>query len=72
MLAELRRSLIVLLMPVIVIGGIVGGAFTATEGAAIAVVYALAIGFFVTRKLQIRDLPGIVVRARSLRPWSAR
>lgn len=62
-LAELRRSLIVLAMPVIVIGGIVGGAFTATEGAAIAVVYALAIGFFVTRKLAIGDLPGIVVRA---------
>ena len=62
-LVELRRSLIVLLMPVVVIGGIVGGAFTATEGAAIAVVYALAIGFFVTRQLEIGDLPGIVVRA---------
>ncbi|MEO6408862.1 MAG: TRAP transporter large permease [Burkholderiaceae bacterium] len=62
-LHELRRSLIVLAMPVIVIGGIVGGAFTATEGAAIAVVYSLTIGFFVTRRLQIRDLPGIVVRA---------
>jgi tripartite ATP-independent transporter DctM subunit len=62
-LAELRRSLIVLAMPVIVIGGIVGGAFTATEGAAIAVVYALAIGFFVTRTLRLTDLPGIVVRA---------
>lgn len=60
---ELRRSLVVLAMPVIVIGGIVGGAFTATEGAAIAVVYALAIGFFVTRQLRPRDLPGIVVRA---------
>jgi tripartite ATP-independent transporter DctM subunit len=62
-LSELRRSAIVLAMPVIVIGGIVGGAFTATEGAAIAVIYALAIGFFVTRKLEIADLPGIVVRA---------
>jgi TRAP-type transport system large permease protein len=62
-LTELRRSLVVLAMPVIVIGGIVGGAFTATEGAAIAVVYALAIGFFVTRQLELRDLPGIVVRA---------
>ena len=62
-LAELKRSLVVLAMPVIVIGGIVGGAFTATEGAAIAVVYAMAIGFFVTRQLQLRDLPGIVVRA---------
>lgn len=62
-LQELRRSLIVLAMPVIVIGGIVGGAFTATEGAAIAVVYALVIGFFITRQLSVRDLPGLVVRA---------
>ena len=62
-LAQLRRSLIVLAMPVLVIGGIVGGAFTATEGAAIAVVYALAIGFFVTRTLKVFDLPGIVIRA---------
>lgn len=62
-LGELRRSAIVLAMPVLVIGGIVGGAFTATEGAAIAVVYALAIGFFITRQLSVRDLPGLVVRA---------
>jgi tripartite ATP-independent transporter DctM subunit len=62
-LAELRRSLIVLVMPVLVIGGIVGGAFTATEGSAIAVVYAMALGFFVTRTLKLADLPGIVIRA---------
>ena len=62
-LAELRRSMVVLAMPVVVIGGIVGGAFTATEGAAIAVVYSLVIGFFVTRQLELRDLPGIVLRA---------
>jgi tripartite ATP-independent transporter DctM subunit len=62
-LAELRRSLIVLAMPVLVIGGIVGGAFTATEGSAIAVVYAALLGFFVTRSLKLADLPGIVIRA---------
>ena len=62
-LAELRRSLVVLLMPVVVIGGIVGGAFTPTEGAAIAVVYSLIIGFFITRRLTLADLPGIVLRA---------
>ena len=50
-LAEIRRSFIVLMMPVVVIGGIVGGAFTATEGSAVAVVYALAVGFLVTRRL---------------------
>jgi tripartite ATP-independent transporter DctM subunit len=62
-LAELRRSLIVLVMPVLVIGGIVGGAFTATEGSAIAVVYSMALGFFVTRTLKLADLPGIAIRA---------
>jgi len=56
-LSELRRSFIVLMMPVVVIGGIVGGAFTATEGSAVAVVYALAVGFLVTRRLRLADLP---------------
>lgn len=60
---ELRRSTIVLLMPLIIIGGIIGGAFTATEGSAISVIYALILGFFITRTLKISDLPRILVRA---------
>lgn len=59
---ELKRSIIIFMMPVIVIGGIVGGAFTATEGSAIAVIYALAIGFFITKKLKISDLPEALIR----------
>jgi len=59
---ELRRSVLIFMMPVVVIGGIVGGAFTATEGSAVAVVYALAIGFFVTRRLTLRDLPAALVQ----------
>lgn len=62
-LRETRKAGIVFMMPVIVVGGIVGGVFTATEGAAIAVVYALAIGFFVTRALKLSDLPGACFRA---------
>jgi tripartite ATP-independent transporter DctM subunit len=54
---EIRRSLVILMMPVVVIGGIVGGVFTATEGSAIAVLYALVIGFFITRELKLADLP---------------
>ncbi|CAN1493977.1 DctQ TRAP-type C4-dicarboxylate transport system, large permease component [Burkholderiaceae bacterium] len=60
---ELRRSAIVLFMPIIIIGGIIGGAFTATEGSAISVIYALILGFFITRTLKISDLPRILVRA---------
>jgi tripartite ATP-independent transporter DctM subunit len=46
-----------------VVGGIVGGVFTATEGAAIAVMYALIIGFGVTRKITLSDLPRVLFRS---------
>ena len=62
-LRELRRSFLVFLMPVVVIGGIVAGAFTPTEGAAIRVCYALLLGFFVTRKLRLADLPEVLLTA---------
>ncbi|HPG22885.1 MAG TPA: TRAP transporter large permease [Amaricoccus sp.] len=62
-LRELRRSFLVFLMPVVVIGGIVAGAFTPTEGAAIGVCYALLLGFFVTRKLRLADLPEVLLTA---------
>jgi tripartite ATP-independent transporter DctM subunit len=58
-----RTSGLTLLMPIAVIGGIIGGAFTATEGAAIAVTLALLIGFFVTRRLKASDLPEVLYRA---------
>jgi len=62
-LRELRRSFAVFLMPVIVIGGIVAGAFTPTEGAAVGVCYALFLGFFVTRQLKLGDLPDVLLTA---------
>lgn len=62
-LRQARRALIILLMPVVVIGGIVGGIFTPTEGAAIAVGYALVIGFFVTGELKVADIPAALFRA---------
>ncbi|MCA1770442.1 MAG: TRAP transporter large permease [Halomonas sp.] len=60
---QARRALVIILMPVIVVGGIVGGVFTATEGAAIAVVYSAFIGFVITRRLRVADLPGCLYRA---------
>lgn len=52
-----------ILMPLIIIGGIVGGIFTATEAASIAVAYGLVIGFMAYRNLSIRDLWRILDRA---------
>lgn len=49
-----------LLLIAIVIGGILGGVFTATEGSAIAVVYSLLLSF-IYRNLKIRDLPKILL-----------
>lgn len=49
-----------LLLIVIVIGGIIGGVFTATEGSAIAVVYSLLLSF-VYRTIKIKDLPRILL-----------
>lgn len=51
-----RDALIALVMPLIILGGIVGGAFTPTEAAAVAVAYALVIGLLVFRNLRPRDI----------------
>jgi tripartite ATP-independent transporter DctM subunit len=55
-LRSLRRALPGLGVPVIVVGGIIGGFFTATEAGAIAVAYALVIGTLVQRQLTLRDI----------------
>ena len=57
------KALPVLLMPVVVVGGIIGGVFTATEGAGISVFYAFVMGMFVTRELKLSDLPDALFRA---------
>ncbi len=46
-----KEAFWVLTMPIVVLGSIVGGICTATEAAAISVVYAIVLGTFVTRKL---------------------
>jgi TRAP-type transport system large permease protein len=52
-----------LMTPVIILGGILGGVFTPTEAAAIAVGYSTLIGLFVMRTLQWSDLPDVLTRA---------
>jgi tripartite ATP-independent transporter DctM subunit len=61
-----RDAIIPMLMPIIIIGGILGGIFTATESAAVACVYALFIGFFVTRTLKVKELPILFARSALL------
>lgn len=62
-LTAFREAFPSLLMPAIILGGILSGAFTPTEAAAVAAVYALGIGLFVTRTLTLQILPGIFIRS---------
>ena len=60
-LGVLRNAGLALMLPVIIMGGILGGVFTPTEAGAVAVVYALLISLFVYRSLRPRDLPAILL-----------
>lgn len=55
-----KKSILALLMPLIILGGIYGGIFTPTEAAVVAVFYGLAIGLFAYRELTPRKALGIL------------
>ncbi len=50
-----------LLLVVIVMGGILGGIFTATEASAIAVVYTFVLSVLIYREIKFTDLPKIIL-----------
>ncbi|WP_029917100.1 TRAP transporter large permease [Pelobacter seleniigenes] len=59
----LQRAILALIMPIFVIGSIVLGVATATEAAAIGVLYSLLVGFFVFKTLRLRDIPELAQKA---------
>lgn len=52
-----------LLAPIIIVGGILSGVFTATEAGVVACLYAFIVGFFFYRKIKLAGLVGIFVEA---------
>jgi tripartite ATP-independent transporter DctM subunit len=58
-LREFARCFPALLVPVIIIGGIIVGIFTATEAGMIAAVYCLLVSAFLYRTITVKDLPGL-------------
>jgi C4-dicarboxylate transporter DctM subunit len=62
----LRDSLWGLLLIVVVIGGIYSGAFTPTEAAAMAAVYAFVIAVFVYKDLGFRQVPKVLLDSASM------
>jgi tripartite ATP-independent transporter DctM subunit len=66
LLRAFRRAILPLITPVIILGGILGGIVTPTEAGMIGVIYALFLGIFVYRELQLRHLMPILVNTASL------
>ena len=57
----IRKSLTVLLMPIIIVGGILSGVYTATESAAVAAAYAFIISLIFFRQLKLVQLPNLIM-----------
>ncbi|MGN7298589.1 TRAP transporter large permease [Ferdinandcohnia sp. SAFN-114] len=55
-----------LLTPIIIIGGIISGFFTATEAAAVASLYTLIVCMFYYKTLKVKDLPKILMDTLAL------
>ncbi len=56
-----KDAILALVAPLIILGGILSGAFTPTEAGAVAVAYALFLGIFVYKELKLSDLPTILI-----------
>jgi tripartite ATP-independent transporter DctM subunit len=61
-----RESIWALLTPVVLLGGMFSGYFTPTEGAAVACLYALFLGFVVYRTLDLKALPGLLIETAEM------
>ncbi len=65
-LQVIKSSVPAAIMPLIMMGGILGGVFTATEAAAVSCVYGLFVGFFYMKTLKLKDLPVMITRTAVL------
>jgi tripartite ATP-independent transporter DctM subunit len=65
-LVGFKDAIIPLLMPIIILGGILTGTFTPTEAAAVAVLYAVIIGFFVLKSLKPADIPVMLTKTAKI------
>ena len=58
-----KRAVVPLQTPILILGGILGGVFTPTEAAAVAVAYALIVSFMILRSMKVGDLSDVLARA---------
>jgi C4-dicarboxylate transporter DctM subunit len=65
-IAAFRHGIWAFMMPVILLGGIYSGFFTATEAAAVALAYAMVVEIFIHKELKLRDFYTVVLEASKL------
>lgn len=58
-----KNAIWALMMPAIIVGGIRGGIFTATEGGAVICVYAFLVGIFIYKEITLASIPRICMEA---------
>ena len=61
-LSALKRALLSFTFPVIIFGGIYTGVFSPTEAAAVSVLYAFILEFFIYKSITLADIPKIALR----------
>jgi len=59
-LVNFKKSVLALMMPPFIIGGILFGVVTPTEAAVLAVAYSFIVGVFISRTIKFKDLPQII------------
>ena len=64
--AGARHAFLPLMIPVIIVGGVVSGIFTATEAGMVATIYALILITVVYRNMRWRDLPSVFIESAIL------
>ena len=61
-----KEGILAIFMPVIILGGILGGIFTPTEASAVAVIYGFIVSMFVYKEMGWKELPAIFLQAAKL------
>jgi len=57
----IKEAIAPLMLPIIIMGGILSGIFTATEAGCIALIYTIIVSMFVLKKIKIYQIPEIIL-----------
>ena len=63
---SLWRALAAMMTPVLIIGGVVGGFFTPTEAAVVAVLYSFVVGIIIYRSLGVKEIKDVLYNTTRL------